>query len=519
MAAGVNRLINPNAERIPQTGELLRYDVDGSKIIHCFDPPHVLKSLRNNLLTKKLKHSVTSYYEPDDEIHEDNNDTKVFAHWGDVRDFYEFDKGNRPRLVRKISKLHIDPESDKMKVSLASQIFSKSLGTMMLFCSEHKLIPNDSSSTAYLLLFFNNMFDTINCGGKPVAGTFRGSITDSNKFKYYEFWNYAISKLEKMEYIDPDTGNTNNRTTVIQKTISTLKGYMELTKICLSLGMKEVSLRRMNQDGLENFFGSVRAVCHNSKSPIASHFRPGYTNLILTNLTSQHSIYSNCEEDGDRSLLKNVCELYDDLNTFMTDSIDNDAEAKMDVGEELVKLEVDIDGLFEMSSVENEAMALISGTACKDVIASTKCESCINTLEAYCPLESHRAINAIDSVIPRLTYPTLLFMNRFKLLYQSVEITLPFVAHEKNLFRKLIASLSDVDVVGIGCKEHRDEIACKMKKVAINICLANFIKQINGILTKKIVEPLPGQSVIHSKAFEILKKKRGIGKHGQKMIS
>lgn len=481
----------------------------------------VLKSVRNNLLTKNLKHSVTEFYEPDYEIHEDDNEKEVFANWGDIKDFYEFDIKNSCRLVPKITNLHIEPENDKMKVSLASQVFSKSLGSIMHFCSQHNSVPNDSSRTAYLLLFVNNLFDSMNGGGKPEAGTFRGPITDSNKFKYYKFWHYAISKLEKMDYIDPLTGDTNNRSTVIQKTISTIKGCMELTKICLSLGIKEVCLRRMNQDGLENFFGSVRAVCYNSKSPIASHFRPGYTNLILTNLTSQHSVYSNCEEDGDKSLLKNVCELYDpnDPNTIMIDSIDNEAEANFDVGEELIKLEIDVDEISELKFIENEAMTLISGKACKHVIASSKCESCKNTLAAYCPLDAHLVISAIDSVIPRLTYPTMLFMNRFKLLLQSIEITLPYVCHEKNLSKKLMASLSNVDVAGIGCDEHAEDIACKMKKTAINICLASFIKQINGILTKKILEPLPNQSVIHTKAFAILKKKKVIGKFGQKMIS
>lgn len=497
-----------------QSGMLLCYFVDGNKIIHCFDPPHVLKTLRNNLLVKNLRHFITDYYEPDCVLHEYENDKKVFAVWEDIKHFYEFDvKNNSCRLVRKIDHDHIYPENDKMKVSLASQIFSKTLGSIMLFCSKHHLVSRDYSGTAYLLMFVNNLFDSLNGGGKPEAGTFRGPINNDNKNKYFNFWEYAISNLEKMDYIDIADGGVNNRSTVILKTISTIKGYMELTKICLSLGVKSVSLRQMNQDGLENFFGSVRSVCHNSKSPIASLFRPGYTNLILTNLTSQHSISGNCEDDGNKSLLKNVCELYDDPDLIMKDN--GPKQSNDDVA---IDLEVAFEELAELKFIENDALVAESGKACKSIITSTKCELCQSSIKTCRPLIEHRIITSIDSDIPLLTYPTVLFMGRFKLLFKTVETLIPFVCHEKNLFQQLMSSLSNVDLKGIGCKEHESEIAFIMKKVTVKICATNFINQINGILSKNILEPLPNQSLIHKKAFEILKKKKGIGKYGQNML-
>lgn len=81
MAAAVNRLINPHLDKMKQNGMLLSYYVDGNKIIHCFDPPHVLKTLRNNLLTKDLRHSVTNCYDPDCELYDNDNDNKAFAVW------------------------------------------------------------------------------------------------------------------------------------------------------------------------------------------------------------------------------------------------------------------------------------------------------------------------------------------------------------------------------------------------------------------------------------------------------
>lgn len=335
-----------------------------------------------------------------------------------------------------------------------------------------------------------------------------------------------------MYFVDKGSDKVNNRSTVIQKTISTIRGDMELTKICLSLGVKSVSLRQMNQDGLENFFGSVRSVCHTSSSTIPSLFRPGYTNLILSNLVSKHSIASNCEEDDNTSLLTDVYELYDDTTTSEDNepkkrSADDDTNISEDKepknrsadDEPEIDLEVNIDELPKLTVIDDNALILESGTACKTVTSSTKCELCKFTLEAYCPLDTHLIITANDSAIPQLTYPTLLFMSRFKLLFQTVVTILPFICHEKNLLKKLISSLNNIDLEGIGCKEHKLEIAFKMKKTACKDGIMNFMKEINGILSRKIIEPLPNQSVIHEKAFDIVKKKKGIGKNGQKMLT
>lgn len=226
------------------------------------------------------------------------------ADWDDVRDMYGFDSRNVVRLLPKITADHINPIYEKMKVSYAAQVFSKSFGIIMLFCSKMKLLPRDCSGTAYILLFINNVFDSLNGGGKPVPNSFRASITDKNKAKYFKFWEYAIASLENMTFVDKDGDTPNNRSTVIQKLVSTIRGYMELTIICFSLGIESISLRQMNQDALENFFGSIRSVSSNSKAPVPSQFRTGYTTLILNNLTSKHSVGGNCEEDDNTPLLK-----------------------------------------------------------------------------------------------------------------------------------------------------------------------------------------------------------------------
>lgn len=233
----------------------------------------------------------------------------------------------------------------------------------------------------------------------------------------------------------------------------------------------------------------------------------------MNDLTSKHSFAGNCEEDDNTSLLESVRELYD-----MDDIPKNDESEECDKDEPSIDLEVTIDQLVELKFIENEALVFESSKICNSILISAKCEVCKGTLEACCPLKEHGIITANDINIPLLTYPSLLFMGRFRLIFKSVETILPFICHEKNLLRKLMSSLDNIDLDGVGCEEHTPVIALKLKQGTAKLCLTNFIKEINGILSKKIIEPKSNQTVIEKKAFEILRKKKGVGKNGQKMI-
>ncbi|XP_046387255.1 uncharacterized protein LOC124156641 [Ischnura elegans] len=86
------------------------FSFNGSDIVYIFDPPHLLKSLRNNL----IKYDFHFY-------------DKV-ASWSDIRALYNQDKNVNLRLISKISDAHIQPNNfQKMKVKFASQITISSL--------------------------------------------------------------------------------------------------------------------------------------------------------------------------------------------------------------------------------------------------------------------------------------------------------------------------------------------------------------------------------------------------------
>lgn len=97
------------------------FEVGDNEIIPLFDAPHLLKGIRNNLLTKNLK------FKKDLKIRE--------ARWSHLRQFYELDLQQSTigdRLAPKLTDSHIYVEKiKKMKVSHATQIFSQRVGSIM----------------------------------------------------------------------------------------------------------------------------------------------------------------------------------------------------------------------------------------------------------------------------------------------------------------------------------------------------------------------------------------------------
>ncbi|CAH1383559.1 unnamed protein product, partial [Tenebrio molitor] len=80
-------------------------------VVHLFDFPHLIKCIRNMLLTKEL-HFVQEGVE------------KV-ASWSHIERLYEVDKKQGVYSAPKLTDAYIFPTNfDKMKVKLASQLFS-----------------------------------------------------------------------------------------------------------------------------------------------------------------------------------------------------------------------------------------------------------------------------------------------------------------------------------------------------------------------------------------------------------
>ncbi|XP_061707301.1 uncharacterized protein LOC133517862 [Cydia pomonella] len=275
-------------------------NIAGHNLSIFFDPPHLLKGLRNNFLNKNI-------------IWEGKR-----ASWKDIQFIYDIDNRlGHTRALPKLTAHHVDPDKiKKMKVSVAAQVFSSRTAAMLNYTAALNNLHNGSDSsdtmeaTAEIIEFFDTLFDSVN--GSPGATT-KGKLRKAVKKNsaHHRFWLEAIEKLKKIHYQDTNSklaerqGNPRMvRVPSLEGWIVTLESFSRISKILFDeFGVEYYYPRYINQDPLENFFGRVRALNYRNVKPNANSFIYTFKSLLLSNLLSPHSKFANCEVDSGETIL------------------------------------------------------------------------------------------------------------------------------------------------------------------------------------------------------------------------
>ena len=170
--AAINQLLKEATRKYRQLKrEPRRRIFEGDKeVIPLYDVPHLIKGIRNNLLTKNLHYR-------------DGTNLKI-ARWQDILNTYKKDLefGTMSSLPR-ITDNHVVPDKiHKMKVCYATQVLSwKMSRTMHLLAINPSIpeVPESAVGTAEIIAIFDELFDSLNGGKlKPHPGKkLRGGVT------------------------------------------------------------------------------------------------------------------------------------------------------------------------------------------------------------------------------------------------------------------------------------------------------------------------------------------------------
>lgn len=122
--AAINSLIDDTKQFYMRRGEEWVggfFEINGEKIHPIFDPPHLIKGIRNNLLNKNLVFTL-------------GGKTKI-AKWSHIGALYKRGPTYRGvRLIPKLTECHVIPSLiPKMRVKHATQVFSQSVAVALGF--------------------------------------------------------------------------------------------------------------------------------------------------------------------------------------------------------------------------------------------------------------------------------------------------------------------------------------------------------------------------------------------------
>lgn len=336
---------------------------DTHKIYCLFDLPHLLKSVRNNL----LKHDFCVNGE--------------IISWSAIREFYELDKSSKTdcRAAPKLSERHLNPQAfQKMSVKLATQVFSGSVSRGMKAADSLGLLKHPASlSTANFLGKMNDVTDCMNSK----------NLNDSNPLKKPMCIRNLKTKQcleENVSFVQSWSIKGHPNPPCFNGLLQTIEGVLQLYVDVVTDKSSFLLTSRLNQDPIENLFGVLRRRSGNNTNPSAKEFRRNLQHSLSIRLMKPPDS-ANCEPDED----ENLC-IVENLFTHGPSDGENTSSKDRETARQLVQDPPTQTESIQPSStseaehalqpLEDNVICYIAGWLGKKTVDKYSCEKCLNDL-------------------------------------------------------------------------------------------------------------------------------------------
>ena len=248
-------------------------ETEPDRYIYFFsDPPHLVKTVRNNLFRSGFSTGKTMLLW--------NNGKHLL--WQHVTQLYEADKKRQLRMLRKLRNDHIYLTGrSMMNVRLAAQVLSNSVAvTMNLHGGE------EAKETANFISLMNRFFDCLNARSRTEGIETRNdsllpySDTNDPRFGFLDEFLAYLEAWKTSVQTRPGTFSAVERSKMFlthqtyKGLVMTIKSFQEATRYLLNNGVQYVFSNRFSQDPLEAHFGRHRSLCPRSENP--NLYRFGY---------------------------------------------------------------------------------------------------------------------------------------------------------------------------------------------------------------------------------------------------
>ena len=240
------------------------FAIDEDREIYFFsDPPHLLKTARNNLASSGFQKSRLLWNQKD-------------ILWKHIVDIYEADRISLVRKLPKLSNEHINLNSySKMRVNLAAQVMSETVAKVMSSYG-----PDSASETVKFILMIDKFFDCCNSRSlkeaehkrKPFLAPYVSVSDDRFVFlkdvflKYLDEWKDAVDKRPG-NFSKEDRARMFLSNATFEGLKTTSLAMIDCVKFLLEHGCKYVLTNKVSQDPLEDHFGRHRGLARRSNNP------------------------------------------------------------------------------------------------------------------------------------------------------------------------------------------------------------------------------------------------------------
>lgn len=248
--------------------------VNSEKVYFLFDTPHLIKCTRNNLRAHKLQIGSET------------------VDWCHIVALHESTHPLRTKLAPNLTDKHVYkfPFAD-MNVKRATQVLSATVSLALLVLISLNVLPASAKPTADFLEQMDNLFDVLNSMHVEKKGKkLRYAICEGSE--HHNFLNDCLSWLDKWKF------DTNRPPHTVRGWKITIKGTLLLwEELHSDFGFSRLLTRRLQQDPLENLFGTIRKQHGCNEHPNAFQFTAGLKHVSISKMMKL-SRKGNCEEDS-----------------------------------------------------------------------------------------------------------------------------------------------------------------------------------------------------------------------------
>lgn len=431
-----------------ESGDSVFYCVAGARIVHIWDVPHLMKNIRNNLLSSNL------------EFQEGKE-----ARWRDIIDYFNLDNSLCKMSVLTLK--HVNPKGrDKMRVSLAAQALGSRTadGMESLHRVTNGLKLPLCMDTVQFIRDMDFYFDL--CNGPRASGSEKKKATrvDVTEGSHHlKEWADMKAKMGGWTFIRKKDRSRHKP--------PCLHGWMENADsfrfLWLKLkreGFQKLRLRNLNQDPLENFFGLIRQ-CGGSSTDLTCEL---FISALKTCMISRYSSFikgKNCLDDSSVFL--------GELKIFL-----ENPKPQVERKESLVRGDVPQD--LTPVSVNNPVHRLGVERLWASVLSKFdwKCEQCRQLLTTSEPSRHVSLLSTFD-IFPSTALVTLFLkvQSVFERTWRLVLYREPVLEHVTRL------CLAAVNWSPVFCALHQNEKSDLLEKVSehlINLKIAQVNKKIKA---------------------------------------
>ncbi len=338
----------------------------GKQVVFMFDPPHLLKNVRNNL----MKHDFVI------------GDKRVC--WKYIKQLYESDSSLKIRMAPKLTKKHIElPAFSAMRVCLAAQVLSHTVAAGIYTYITLGKLPDDASSTAEFVKTVDGLFDCFNSRNLYDKKALRRPVTDASASSHWSHLEECVSQLKALKVVGSNRPSPCFEGWVLS--INALKLLWSVVHDEHSVSYLLTS--RLNQDSLENFFSLIRSRGGHRDNPDAVHFQSAFKQMVVKNMFVPPQS-ANCQDDCGQFLLE-----VDDFSLLPAEQNKLGMSTDCVSGKQTkvlltkawcadISLDCDMPSFpgNPLEETERNVLMYIAGYVCKRILDSHNCAKCRSTM-------------------------------------------------------------------------------------------------------------------------------------------